>query len=151
MKWGSQLAFGISILVTVIYLATVFSGLENFNTLADDQKRYSDLFNFGIAAVMAFTIVAVVVGVLFGFWQLVQNPKGSLKGIIGFVVLIVLIFIAISMSSDDLSGPIAKTVNEFKISSGLSKTIGGAIFATLSLTAVAFLAAVLGEIRGFFK
>lgn len=151
MKWGNQLAFGISILVTVIFLATVFSGLDKFNALADDQKRYSDLFNFGIAAAMGFTVLAFLAGVLFGLWQLVSNLKSSIRGLIGGAVMVALVIIATMMSSDDTTGPLATTITKYTISPGLSKAISGSIVAAGIMSAVAFLAAVLGEVRGFFK
>jgi hypothetical protein len=82
---------------------------------------------------------------------LVSNFKDSFKGILGGGAMVLLVIIATMMSSDDTTGPLATTISKYTISPGLSKAISGSIVAAGIMSAVAFLAAVLGEIRGFFK
>ena len=93
-KNGQTLAFGLGILLTVLTLIILFSGLGEFESLSDEQKAQTGIFNFGLQASIALVILGFIAMVGFGLYQVATNIKGSLKGIIGFVLLIVIFLVA---------------------------------------------------------
>lgn len=150
-KKGQLLAFGFGILVTVIFLVFIFSGLDEFSGAPKEKQLEMDLFNFGLYA----SIVMVILGYLawFGFSvvQMIDNPKASLKGLIGVGGLIVVFIIIYLTAQPETSGPLLATHQNFDVTDGQSKFISGAMTTAGLLLGGAFLAFAVSEVRNIFK
>ncbi|MFK7935134.1 MAG: hypothetical protein AB8G22_16600 [Saprospiraceae bacterium] len=149
-KNGQLLAFGLGALVTVLFLGSVFSGLDAF-TNADKEAQYGmTLFNFGLSATIALIIVCGVLALLFGIYQVATNIKGSLKGILGIVAIIAIFFIGQSVAGVD-GAAVEKAKDIFDVTPGQSAYISGGIITTLAMIGIAVLAFVVSEVSNFFK
>lgn len=149
-KNGQLLAFGLGALVTVLFLGSVFSGLEAF-TDADKEAQYEmTLFNFGISATIGLVAICFVLALVFGLFQLLTNIKGSLKGIIGIIAILAIFFIGQSMAGAD--GPaVQKAVEAFDVTPAQSGYISGGIITVLGLIGLSVVAFVFSEVSNFFK
>ena len=160
-KYGQALAFGIGVLITLIFLGSIFTADIDFDTLQGDNRSYeTDIFNFGMVASIALIVIAFAAAVIFGIVQMAQNPKGSLKGIIGLVVLGLIVFIGYSTANGDIaqeSPEIITAIEKFETSQetdftgGNLKFISGAILAALVMLGLSALTLVVFGIRGIFK
>ena len=161
-KYGQALAFGIGVLITIIFLVNIFSAdAVVFDTLQGDNRSYeTDIFNFGMFASIALIVVAFAAAILFGLVNIAQNPKGSLKGLIGLAVLAAIVFIGYSSANGDVateSAEIQKAIEKFTTSQettftgGNLKFISGAILAALIMIALSIVTLVVFGIRGLFK
>ena len=52
-KHGQLVAFGLGVLITAGFLMSVMGGIEDFTATAEDQRNQSNIFNFGLYAVIA--------------------------------------------------------------------------------------------------
>ena len=150
-KNGQLLAFGLGTLLTIIFYVLVSSGLEEFTELdlaKDDERFNTTIFDFGLVTAQALTFIAGVIAFVFGIYQMITNPKGALKGIIGMIVFALIFFGAYSMSEGAVKESWAE---KFAITPDISKFVEGSITATIALLAIAMLIFVLGEVRNFFK
>ena len=164
-KYGQALAFGLGVLITIIFLANIFSAPEStFDMLNANDKTEetyaTSIFNFGIGVALALTALAFVVALLFGLGSVATNPKGSVKGIIGIAILAIIVFIGYSTADGDLSAQSAEitnaidkfeTSNETTFTGGQLKFISGAIIAALVMIGLAILSLIVFGIRGIFK
>ena len=94
--------------------------------------------------------------VILGIFGIFKDFKSSMKGVIGFVILIVFFGILYAMADTDVSGSaLEPTVNnpEYGIheSPNIFGLISGSITGTVILLGLAFIAIVLMEIWNFFK
>lgn len=150
---GQLLAFGIGTLFTVIFLIGIFSGLEGFNALAEEEQGTTSIFNFGLYAV-AFMAVACVIALLaFSLYHMATDFKSARMGLIGVGVLAVLFFIARAISPNVplTSEHLQDIIRDTSVTDTVSANIGGGIGFTLLLMGIAAAAFVFSEIRNFFK
>jgi hypothetical protein len=150
-KHGQLIAFGIGLLVIVLYLGSVFGGLDSFSLLSKEDRGTTNIFDLGLKATVVLLVICAIIAVLFGIYHMVTNPKGAIKGIIGLVVIIILFGILYSMSTPETSGIVGNAVEKFDLSANESKFISAALKSTLILGALAALSFVVSEIRNFFK
>ncbi|PPK85590.1 hypothetical protein CLV84_2492 [Neolewinella xylanilytica] len=162
-KYGQALAFGIGVLITIIFLASIFSADETTldMLLANDKSPEAyetGIFNFGIYISVILTALAFIVAVIFGVVQMASNPKGSLKGIAGLVVLLLILFIGYSTASGEVTDPeIANAIEKFEtsqeatITPGNLKFISGSIITAVVMIGLAILTLIVFGIRGLFK
>ncbi|MCB9081570.1 MAG: hypothetical protein H6555_07660 [Lewinellaceae bacterium] len=151
-KNGQSLAFGLGVLITVIFLLIVMGGLSDFSALSKEEQVTTPIFNFGISAALFLTVATMVAMVVFGVLQVVGDVKGSMKGIIGLLAMVGVFVIAYMASSGTPEGPIKAAVEKVGgISEGAMKFIGGSITTALILVAIAFGAFIVSEVRNFFK
>ncbi|WP_136458899.1 hypothetical protein [Neolewinella litorea] len=162
-KYGQALAFGIGVLITIIFLASIFSAddttLEMLQANDKTAETYeTDIFNFGISISVILTALAFIVALIFGVIQMASNPKGSLKGIAGLVGLLLILFIGYSMASGEVTDPeIANAIEKFETSQeadltpGNLKFISGSILTALVMIGLAILTLIVFGIRGIFK
>lgn len=154
-KNGQSLAFGIGVLVTVLFLLGVLPGVDQMP--ASGPERYeTGIFNFGLYAAIVLTILAAIAMVAFGLYHVSSNFKGSARGIIGFVVLAGVFVISYATASGEADSYIGAAIEKISASGGEVtpnnlKFISGGITTALILTGVAGLAFVVSEIRNFFK
>ncbi|PHN02064.1 hypothetical protein [Flavilitoribacter nigricans] len=157
VKNGQALAFGLGALIVVVFLAMVIPNSSGFTDLPREEQYATSMFNFGLQMAVVLIAIATVAMVLFGLFQIFSNLKGSVKGLIGFGVLIAVFVIAYSSTSTDVSPAIQESINKFQISQeseitdGTLKMIGGGITTALVLIAVAFVSFIVFEIINFFK
>lgn len=149
-KYGQLVAFGLGILITVGFLAGVLGGLDDFMATAEEQRNQSNIFNFGLYAVIALAILGVVAAVVFGLIQTLSNPKGAIKGIAGLALLVVLYFVGQAIAGPDTQS-IIDTRNEFNVTDGQSSIINGSILGGLILAGLTAFAFVASEIVSFIR
>ena len=149
-KNGQLVAFLLGLVLTAIFLFSVFSGLSGFNALAEDQRSTTNIFNFGLFAAAGLTIACAVVALLFGVFQTLSNPKGAIAAIAGLVGLGVLFFAGQSLFGEN-SAAVVNTMKEFDVTDAQSGLINGAIGGGLLLVGIAMAAFILSELRNFFK
>jgi len=149
---GQTIAFGIGLLITLLFLGIIFGGLEEFSAIPEtDEKRFeTGIFDFGIYAAIALVVVCAAAMLIFGVIQVASDPKGSLKGIIGLVAIIAVFFIAQATAGVD-SESLDVIKKEFEVTPGQSSTISGFIGTALVMAGIAALTFVGSEIRNFFK
>ncbi len=156
-KNGQTIAFGLGVVLVAIYFISVNSGLNEFNLLPEEQQSQTSIFNFGLNAAIGLTILSAIAMLVFGIYQIATNVKGSLKGIIGIAVLIIVFIVSYNMSSGTAETEyIADAIKKYetdgrKITEGNLKFIGGSISTALVVITIAAGAFVLSEIRNFFK
>lgn len=143
IKKGQLVAFGVGLLITVIFLISVLSGVAEFDMMPEEQQGETSIFNPGISGAIILVVIAALAMLLFGLFQVFTNLKGSLKGLIGLGVLIVVFLIGYSSSGTDC--------NEEGMSAAACQFVGGGITTALVLAGLAALAFVASEIRNFFK
>ena len=150
---GQQLAFGVGILVTILFLGVAYSGLDAFSALPEEEQASTSIFDVGLKGALVLTVVAAAAMVLFGLWHIFGNFKNSVKGLIGVGLLVVIFIVAYATASGTPEVPaIADAANKVGgISEGQMKFIGGSITTAVVLTAIAALAFVFSELRNFFK
>jgi ABC-type multidrug transport system fused ATPase/permease subunit len=150
-KYGTGFAFGLGLLVTLIFLIPAVSGIGDFNMLPPDQKGTTTIFNAGLFCAIALIVICFVISVLFGVYQLATNPKGAVKFIISIAVIAVLFFILYSIATPETTAKMQALSQEFNITDGVSKFISAALWTVIALAAVATGTFVLAEIRNLFK
>ncbi len=150
-KNGQVFAFGLGVLITVIFLGSVFSGIDSFNGLSEEGQYASGIFNFGLVASIALIVLGALAMVGFTLYQLVTDPKGAMKGIIGIAIVLAIFGITYATAKPETFEAIVNAEKEFNVSPGASKFITGSITSALALMAIAAIAFVGSEIRNFFK
>lgn len=158
-KKGEMIAFGLGVVVTLLFLISVVPNAADFNALPEkDPARYaSGIFNIGLWGAIILAVLAAVAMVGFGLFHTATNFKRSIKGIIGFGVLIGIFLVSYSMASGEITPFIEGAVAKFKdagngeLSPGNLKFIGGGISTVIVLLLLAVAAFVFSEIRNFFK
>lgn len=165
-KYGQALAFGIGVLVVLIFLVSIFSeDPDTLSSLTSDgvkgpEKYATNAFDFGLYASIGLSVIAFIAAIVFGLVQVASNPKGSLKGLIGAAILVVICFVCYSVANSDVSQEslaIQNSINKFEtdqatdFSEGTLKFISGAIIASLVLIGLSILSLIAFGIRGIFK
>lgn len=149
-KYGQPMAFGLGIIVMILFLVPVFGGISDFNTLSIEAQKESTIFDLGLKLGIALVAIAAIAALVGGLYHSASNPKGSLKGIIGLVAILALFGVAYSTAGADPAW-MGETLREFEVSESQSKIISGAIVAALGMISIAGLAFVGSELRNFFK
>jgi len=150
-KHGTAVAFGLGVLVALIGILAILGGLSEFNMLSDEEKATTTIFNPAISMAIALTIACGVAILGFGLYHLVTDLKGALKFILGFAVILVLVFVFYSMAEPETSGKIGTMIQNGELSANTSKWISGALSTTLVLLGATFLAFIVSEVRNLFK
>lgn len=151
-KNGQAVAFGLGLIVAALFIIVAISGQESFNSLPDEEKYTTSIFDIGLAGSLAMAVIALLLTVGFAIFQTATNFRSSILGIIALVGLVAIFFIAYSTASGEATGVLAKaaegaggiTPNEMKI-------IGGGITTALILAGLAVAGIVISEIINFFK
>lgn len=157
VKNGQMLAFGLGVIIVIVFLLSVLPGVGDFGDLAKEDQYKTGIFNSGLWGAIILTIVSAAAMILFGLFQILTDLKGSVKGLIGFGALILIFVIAFSMDSGTATPYIQGAIDKFEgagngiISAGNLKFISGGITTAGALVAIAALAFVLSEIRNLFK
>ena len=155
-KNGQTLAFGLGVLITVVFLISVVSNMGEFTAMAEEKQMETTIFDFGLYGAMALAVIAAAAMVIFGLAQVVTSFKSSMQGILGFVALLVVFFVSYSMTDTDISPYIQGAIDKFEqggaeFTEGNLKFISGGISTTIVLVVVAAAAFVVSEITNLFK
>lgn len=157
---GTRGAFLLGALIILLSLVLINSGLSGAGydvgtdlnqILKSGTEEKFNFFNFPLGFPIALAGLCIVAALFFGITQLVSNPKGSLKGIIGLAVVLILFFVFYSMASPETTGKLATLHDRFGIGDTASKIISGGIKTTITLAAGAAILMVIAEIRNMFK
>jgi FtsH-binding integral membrane protein len=124
--------------------------------MAEEKQMETTIFDFGLYGAMALAVIAAAAMVIFGLAQVVTSFKSSMKGILGFVALLVVFFVSYSMTDTDISPYIQGAIDKFEqggaeFTEGNLKFISGGISTTIVLVVVAAAAFVVSEITNLFK
>jgi len=88
----------------------------------------------------------------FGVMGVFTNPKGSMKGILGLVGILILFFIFYATSTSGMEIPsLATLLGKFEVTENVSKYIDGGIKTAVWGIVLAFAAAAIMEILNLFK
>lgn len=151
---GSLLA----LLAIIIAVIPIIGGLGDFDMLPDDTRvravaEEGDIFYTGIYVTYVLLGMAVLAVIFLGIWGIFKDMKSSMKGVIGFVLVLVFFGILYAMAGTDAVGSLKETVEnpEFGITDTIFKLVSGSINGTIFLLVAAFLTIVAMEIWNFFK
>ncbi|MCB0684910.1 MAG: hypothetical protein KDC53_00250 [Saprospiraceae bacterium] len=150
-KHGQLLAFGLGLLVIIIFMVGVMSGIDGYDAMSKEDQYQSTIFDMGLKLTLVLFVICTVAAVLFAIYQMITNPKAAIKGLIALVILVVIFGALYATSTAETSGPVAKAVEEFGLTEGQSKMVSAGIKATLLLGGIAVAAFVISEIRNLFK
>lgn len=150
-KYGQLFAFGLGILITVIYLIQVFAGLESFNALSDEARLETNIFNFGLGASIALTVLCVVILLFFGIVFLIKNPKQAVKALIPMVGIVGVTAVMFALSQPAQSGPMMELAQRFELTPNVEKLISAGLWTSIIMTIAALVAFAGMEVRNFFK
>ena len=154
-KNGQLIAFGLGALITLIFLGIAFSGLDEFNSLVSMKKgQETNIFNFGLSASLFLTALCFLLMLGFGVYQVATHFKSSVKGLIGFAVIIIIFIVASKMgptSIEEIHPYVAEPMKKYEVTMGQYGLISGGIMTAIVLSIGALLAFVGSEILNFFK
>jgi hypothetical protein len=151
LKNSTSAAFGLGIVIALIAFLMILGGLGSYNSLVEEERFTTSIFNGGLMGAMLLMIAAAVLMVGFGVIQIVSNPKGGLKFILGLVVIVLVGFLFYQFSEVETSGKVFRQIQEGKLSGGISKVLNGALWLVIILIFGAVLGVVVSEIRNLFK
>ena len=150
-KYGQLFAFGLGVLITLLFLFSVFGGLEEFNMLDKENAGTTSIFNIGLYAAIFLCILGAAAILIFGILHTISNPKGAMKFLIGLGVLVVLFLIFYSMTQPVTSGKLQELMSRFDISQGQHKFISGALWCAVTLALLSAVTFLFSEVRNLFK
>lgn len=157
---GQLFGLILGLVVIAVYLFSVIGGLSSAGYgISDDlnsiMKSNADadfsFFEMPLMLVACMVGAAFVLAVLFGLKNLISSPKGSIKAIIAFAVILILFFILYTTSVAESSGKIGELVQRFDVNETASKLISGGIKTVGILAAGAVVIMVVSELRNLFK
>jgi hypothetical protein len=150
---GTAIGFGVGFLLVALFLISAFAGISNFNAIPEnDPSRFNtNIFNIGLYAAIALTIIAIVVAVVFGLLQIATNFRDSKKGLIGFAILAILAIIFYNTATVETTGPVAKAAADFGVGPNIQKVVSAGIGICAVLSIGLVLSIVISEVRNLFK
>jgi hypothetical protein len=154
IKKGPTIAFLAALFFALVALFPIFGGLEAFDKVPTAQQSYSEegnIFKVGIVVAGLLLIAAVGLAILLSVFKVATNPKGAMKALIYFGILVVLFLVLYGMAEAKGSGSLTETIEKFAVSDTISKVIGAGISLTLILGIGSIIIAVGMEIRNYFK
>ncbi len=171
MKYGNLLALAVSIIILVIFAYNVNTGMSSMgfdsNTNLIDHKKDINFFNLTLWIAIYMIFIAAIVWIVFGLINLVLNPKGSMKFLISFFVVVVLFFIFYHTATIETSGRLGEIISDpiYNVNELLRvklfgielftinpvKFISGGLKTMLSLFGLSILSLIVSEIISFFK
>lgn len=138
-KNGQTVAFGAgALLIIIFFLINVTAGLDS-------------ALNFIIWAGIILLVLTIVVLVGYALYQIIRDPKDSVKGLIGMGALLVLFLILYLVTTPDTGGKIGELREEFNITDNLMKAISSGILTTFILAVLGIGAFLYSEVRNLFK
>ena len=106
------------------------------------------MINIGLYLTYALIFVAAAGCIIFPAIQMIKNPKGAKKSMIGIAVMLVLFIICYALASSDV---LPAWSEKFGTTEGASKRIGGALGMFYIMMTGAILLAVGMELKQLIK
>ena len=158
---GQMFGFLLGVALVAITLLSVIMGIdgagytvgEDFNKMMKTEGNTETFEFFNLVAYIPPILVILIIAimVIFGLLQLVKNPKGSMKILIGLAVVAILAFIFYSTSVSESTGKLGLLIDKFEVSETASKMISAGLKTVLSLFGGAIVLMFVSEIRNLFK
>lgn len=105
----------------------------------------ADILLYWGYALLAFIVVVTLVAAAM---NLIRNPKGSFKVLIGLAIMVVVGVVAYSLSKNTFTPTELET---YKITATTSRLVGAGLYLTYFLAIVAILAIIVTSISRLFK
>lgn len=158
-KHGTLAAFLLGIVVIIAFLGSAIGGLgsagfdsgTNLMEMGREKIQTMTYFDLGLQLTIFLLIITVAISLVFMVVDIFKFPKQTIKGIIGFVVLVILFMVLKSTATFETGGKWDKLFSNFNITEGVSSFISAGIWTTVFLMAAATLLVIGAEIRNFFK
>jgi F0F1-type ATP synthase assembly protein I len=154
-KYGQLLAVGVSVVVVAIFLITSFVGLSNagYTTSTDliDYTKEISFFNTGLYLTIALLVIAALAWILFALYQLISNPKESIKFLFGGLAIVIVFVIFYFVANTEVSGKMAELVSKFNITEGVNRLITAGLNTTAILAGLSILVMLVSEFVNIFK
>lgn len=148
---GQMIGFGLGALISVLFLISWLSGTSSMMALPEDERYKTGIFDVGFIGTIILLVLAVASLVIFGLLQTANNLKGSMKGLIGIAILVVVFLISYATASADATGIVADAAKKMDVSNSTIRMIGAGLNTVVVLAIVTFVALIASEIRNFFK
>ncbi|MBI1223630.1 MAG: hypothetical protein GC192_00200 [Bacteroidetes bacterium] len=151
---GVAVAFLAVVVLFAISVIPIMSGLSAFSEIPTERQAFSPegaIFKTGIYVAIGLLILAIVVTLILSLLQIATNPKAAKKGLIAFGIIAVLFAIFFAVTSTDITGSLATTVENFKVTDSTFKVISGGIQLSLLMLVGLVVIVILMEIWGYFK
>ncbi|MCF8236774.1 MAG: hypothetical protein K9I85_01320 [Saprospiraceae bacterium] len=150
-KYGQVAAFGLGLLIIILFFVSVLSGVDEFNGLGKEAQLQSGIFNLGLYASIFLTLLCAAAILIFGIYQIAKHPKQSMQGIIQALILVAIFIVGYAMSTPAETGLMATLAERFELTPGQEKFISGGLTTALVLFAAAAGAFIVSEVRNLFK
>lgn len=150
---GQAIGVGVGVAISVLALLLIFMGISDFNALdPKDPNRYSTrIFDFGIYASIALTVLMVILTILFAFYHTYSDFKSSKKSLLSLGA-VALAFVGLYATAPiDKAGRVGAAVAKFGLSNNLEKLIGGGIGLMFLLMFLMLAVLIFFEVRNAFK
>lgn len=158
---GQMVSFLLGVGLVLITILTAVTGIksagydvgEDFNRILKSEGNTETFDFFNLVTLIPTALVILIIGViiLFGIMQLISNPKGSIKILGGFGVLLLIAVVFYSMAEPETTGKIGMLHEKFNVSDNASRWISGGIKSVGVLFGGALLLMFVFEIRNLFK
>jgi hypothetical protein len=154
LKYGQLLAVVLSVVVVGVFYGVAILGINNAGYSSDDiltNKREVTFFDAGLYLTFALCALAVVVWVFFAVYQVVRNPKDSIKFIFGGIALVAVFMVFYFLTNTEVTGKMAELVSRLSISDTVHRIISGGLNTSFVLAGVAVLVMIGTEFINIFK
>jgi hypothetical protein len=121
-----------------------FFGIPNYLVFEQMDKVTVGDPSIGITLSLVLIAIPVAVILFFAVWQLIDDPKRSVRALIGLVLLGVVLLIAYSTSSSTHASSI-------EVSAGYAKWVGASLTIIVVLGVISILSIVALEVYSLFK
>ena len=145
----SYYVFYVCIALILVVLGMFYGvGHSEVNAAGDIEPAYTPALMYLMYAMFAVTVVVTVIGAIAQFGgALKDNPKGAIKSLLGFILLIVLLVVTYNVGSSE---PVVQGGGEVYSDSMWLKTTDMFLYSTYILVAVAALGTLI-NMTGIMK
>lgn len=150
-KKGQIVSLGIAVLSMLLFFVPILTGLDAFDALPDGEKFNTNIFNTGFYVTIALLAIAVLGWIVFAGLELASNFQKSLKGVLGFGVLVLLFVVVYMFSEAETTGVLSTVAKDFDLSDNQSRLISTLITSTGILGLASIVILLTFEVRNFFK
>lgn len=103
-----------------------------------------DTYDIMLYATYGLAILGTALSIILPLLKSLDDPKGLVKSAAGVLALVVLFFIAYSISGNEVAPKFEGA--PFNLTPGMSQTIGGLLIATYALSVITILSIVVSEL-----
>ncbi|MCU0401744.1 MAG: hypothetical protein MUE75_12195 [Algoriphagus sp.] len=103
-----------------------------------------DTYDIMLYVSYGLAILGAALSIILPLLKSMDDPKGLVKSAVGIVGLVVLFFIAYSISGNEVAPKYEGA--PFNLTPGMSQTIGGLLIATYALSLITVLSIVVSEL-----